>query len=540
MGDHMTNEYLNSTRAQNDEKDLFAAIGKQVLGLKLGDQEQPAEDERVKIVDEIESLCMNCEENVCNHLVNFGSVADHGKGTTRLLLTKIPFFREIVIMSFYCDHCHFRNNEIQPAGEIQEQGSMTTLKLTQMEDMERQIAKSDSATVEIKELELEIPAGRGRLTDIEGIISEVLTGLEAGQKGRKKTDPETYEKVDTVVQALIKMAMGNKFPFTIVLDDPAGNSSIEPAPSDSAIKGKYTHERYPRNSEQNAALGLGDENHPTNGTAEIIPQVQQDDGNGMEDVDILEGHTYDLPIQCPGCNQPAHMLIQMVNIPYFKQVVLSTTQCNNCNYHVSEVKTGGEVPAKGKRIHLDVKGPEDLRRDILKGEHCHLEIPEIAVEVQPGSMGGRFTTVEGLLTQIRDDLKSSVYDTGDDEAATDSMPSEKKKAWDVFFRKLDMAIAGESQYTITMQDPVDGSYCQTFGEPGQDPNVRSEDYERTEEENQDLGLTDMRTHLNKSGEYVREPTAAEHGEVVEDNASEAFEKKGEIIEKKDESDESEL
>ena len=64
MADHTTNEYLSSARAQKDEKDLFSAIGKKVLGLNLGADEVPSADERVKVVDEIESLCMNCEENV--------------------------------------------------------------------------------------------------------------------------------------------------------------------------------------------------------------------------------------------------------------------------------------------------------------------------------------------------------------------------------------------------------------------------------------------------------------------------------------------
>ena len=68
MADHPTNEFLNTERAKNDENDLFAAIGKQVLGLSLGDGEEPAEDDRVKIMDEIESLCMNCHENVDSSL----------------------------------------------------------------------------------------------------------------------------------------------------------------------------------------------------------------------------------------------------------------------------------------------------------------------------------------------------------------------------------------------------------------------------------------------------------------------------------------
>ena len=405
----------------------------------------------------------------------------------------------------------------------------TTFKLTQIEDMQRQIVKSDSATVYIQELDLEIPAGRGRLTDIEGIISEVLTGLEAGQKQRKLLEPDNFQKIDDVVQSLIKMSVGAKFPFKLVLDDPAGNSSIEPSPSDAAIKGKYAREQYPRNLEQNAALGLAAGHETTNGAAaEIVPQVQEDDGNGMEDVDILEGQTYDLPVECPGCVKPAHMLIQMVNIPHFKQVILSTTQCDNCDFHVSEVKTGGEIPEKGKRTYVHVKGPEDLRRDILKGEHCLLRVPECAVEVQPGSMGGRFTTVEGLLTQVRDDLKGSIFDTGDENAQTDSMPLEKKKAWNNFFTQLDKAVSAEIEYTIIMQDPVDGSYCQSFGGPGEDANVRSEDYERTEEENEDLGLKDMRTHLNENGEYVKEPTVDGNGDLLTYLSSDSHKKKDDV------------
>src|ERR1700722_4963502 len=54
-------------------------------------------------IQEVESLCMQCEE----------------QGTTRLLLTSIPFFRQVILISFKCPHCGFANNEIQSAGQIQ-------------------------------------------------------------------------------------------------------------------------------------------------------------------------------------------------------------------------------------------------------------------------------------------------------------------------------------------------------------------------------------------------------------------------------------
>ena len=410
-------------------------------------------------------------------------------------------------MSFYCDHCQFKNNEIQPAGEIQEQGSKYAFKLSRLEDMERQIVKSDTAILRIEDLEIEVPAGRGRLTNVEGILSEVLKDLERDQKIRKKEDPELYEKIEGIVQPLVKMLIGSKFPFTISLDDPAGNSWIEPSPTDSKTKGRYTHSQYPRTPEQNEALSLGEASEAQNGgSTEIVPQLQPGDDGGMEDVEILEGQTYDLPLNCPGCTKPAHMLVQMVNIPHFKQVIVTTTHCDVCGYTTNDVKTGGEVPKLGKKIWLRVKDAKDLGRDILKSETCLLKIPECRVEVTPGTMGGRFTTVEGLVTQIRDDLKGSIFDAGEDDVSTDSMPSDKKQEWGTFFAQLDKAVEGEIEYTILMEDPLGNSYCQLLDldESGNDPKVKTQEYERTEEEEEELGLADMKTRLNEKGEYVRE------------------------------------
>ena len=59
----------------------------------------------------VESLCMQCYEN----------------GMTTLFFTKIPFFREVVVMAFECPHCGARNNEIQPAAQMAEQGCCYTL-----------------------------------------------------------------------------------------------------------------------------------------------------------------------------------------------------------------------------------------------------------------------------------------------------------------------------------------------------------------------------------------------------------------------------
>lgn len=37
---------------------------------------------------------------------------------TRMLLTTIPYFREVIIMSFRCEFCGESNNEVMPAGKV--------------------------------------------------------------------------------------------------------------------------------------------------------------------------------------------------------------------------------------------------------------------------------------------------------------------------------------------------------------------------------------------------------------------------------------
>lgn len=46
-----------------------------------------------------------------------------------------------------------------------------------------------------------------------------------------------------------------------------------------------------------------------------------------------------------------------------------------------------------------------------------MSIPEIELVLQPGTLGGRFTTVEGILEQVYTDLNEKVFSdssTGDD------------------------------------------------------------------------------------------------------------------------------
>ncbi|KAG9239189.1 ZPR1 zinc-finger domain-containing protein [Amylocarpus encephaloides] len=447
-------------------------------------------EEEQKVVDEIESLCMNCREN----------------GITRLLLTRIPFFREIIIMSFYCPHCSFKNSQIQSAGEIQQKGSRFELRLTAPADFERQVVKSDTCVVKFTELDLEVPAGRGQLTNIEGILGMIMEDLAMHQDARKEQMPEAWAKVDEILAQGKKMIAGEAFPFRVSLDDPAGNSWIEPDHRDGV--GKWSKIEYARTPEQNEELGLGGNGDEDQNKVEGQPQVVgQPTAASFEDDDVVPNEVYSFPAACPGCARHCVTHMKMVDIPHFKQVIIMSTVCELCGYRSNEVKTGGAIPELGKKITLKVENSTDLARDILKSESCALECPELSLQVNPGTLGGRFTTVEGLLTNIRDDLHQQIFDVDDASGeGGDSLESETKMNWKKFFDGVDAAIKGEKKFTVILQDPLAGSYVQNLCLPEKDPQLEEEDYKRTEEEEEDLGLADM---VTEGYEEITEPVAEE-------------------------------
>lgn len=95
---YLLNKYTNTMSNNNQDKD------DSVLFLDLN-PENPT--------TEIESACVNCGEN----------------GTTKFMLTSIPFFKQIIISSFECPHCDYSNKAVQ-YGSVQDSGVRYTLKVT--------------------------------------------------------------------------------------------------------------------------------------------------------------------------------------------------------------------------------------------------------------------------------------------------------------------------------------------------------------------------------------------------------------------------
>ncbi|WVZ60650.1 hypothetical protein U9M48_010642 [Paspalum notatum var. saurae] len=452
------------------------------------------EEKHATPLHEIESLCMRCGEN----------------GITRLLLTLIPHFREVVLMAFDCPHCGERNNEIQFAGQLQPKGCCYTLEIPsgQSEVLNRQVVKSDSATIKIPELEFEIPpeAQRGTLSSVEGIIMRAVDELQALQDEIKKVDPQKAEAIDQFLLKLKSLGSGQAA-FTFILDDPAGNSFIENphAPSsDPLLSVRF----YERTREQQEALGFLAE-PPTEQAGEAVLPVSAVPRGSVGAVAgrraIAQGNPDEvaaalckysapeevdtLPSTCGACGTECVTRFFATKIPYFREVIVMATTCDMCGYRNSELKPGGEIPANGKKITLHVQNAKDLTRDVIKSDSASVKVPELELELTSGTLGGMVTTVEGLIVKICEALERiHGFQLGD------STLEWKKKKWQDFKERLSELLSLKEPWTLIIDDGLAASFVAPATDSlDDDSQLTMEEYQRSWEQNEELGLNDMDT-----------------------------------------------
>jgi len=285
------------------------------------------------------------------------------------------------------------------------EGVVYTARILNREDLNRQLVKSASCSVTIPQYELTIPPARGQLTTVEGLIRGVATDLSADQPLRKYQDENTYKKIQSIIDN-IKVVLGDDEeeeeeavgpketkersetfpPFTVQLDDPAGNSFIEFLGS--TADPKWNVRTYARTHAQNVDLGIaapediGADSDPNaiKKMKEVVDKAAAEQSAG----EIKDDEIFVFPGSCSSCSRPLDTLMKKVNIPYFKvrgqverfqyrlcayvpkDIFIMSTNCDACGYRDNEVKSGSAISEKGKKIILKVEDGEDLSRDILK------------------------------------------------------------------------------------------------------------------------------------------------------------------------------
>ena len=399
--------------------------------------------------------------------------------------------------------------------------------------------KSEYATITIPEIELTIPKNtqKGSIKTLEGYISATSDGLKLHQDARRLVDPDTAMKLDEYIEKLDRMCEGKEMPYHFIIDDPSGNSYVQ-NPHAPAKDVYVTTKFYERTKKDLADMGFVDfstlgeeelkeerkeieeeeakpEDHkivkPWEFTNEEIDKMihlaskwgenkkehkevteviaagfdyEKSIEDQASDLGNINNEAFIIPMPCYQWGSMGAQKSWVSNIPHFKEIIIMAFNWESWGFRSVEVKQGGGMSEKGRKVTLKVNNERDLTRDLYKGDNWSVDIPEIDLHLIPGSLGGIYTTVEGLIDKIYDKLEESNPFT-----AGDSSLDEKFR---VFLKKLEKLKEGNTEFTLILDDPLANCYIYSSLYPDPDPQIEVEDYIRTHEQNEDLGINDMK------------------------------------------------
>ena len=135
----------------------------------------------------------------------------------------IPYFSDILIVSASCDACGFRYVDTQLLGEGEP--VRYELAVTTADDLTIRVVRSMSGALAIPEMGVRIdpgPACQGFVTNVEGVMDRIENVVKGAISWGTEEERENAHRILDNIAAV----RTGSFPFTLILQDPLGNSAI--------------------------------------------------------------------------------------------------------------------------------------------------------------------------------------------------------------------------------------------------------------------------------------------------------------------------
>ena len=161
-------------------------------------------------------------------------------------------------------------------------------------------------------------------------------------------------------------------------------------------------------------------------------------------------------IPCPNCSVEGklRMVANVDEIPYFGEHTQVTVMCHACGWRQTDF-----IPAEGKKAgawSLVLDDSEKLRSRVVRSSSCTVRIPELDLEVMPGTNStGYVSNIEGVLNRFvdiinmvrRDVERDLTADSGDSEENANAL-----NTLDGLLKSIEQA-GEESVFTVDFLDP---------------------------------------------------------------------------------------
>lgn len=149
---------------------------------------------------------------------------------------------------------------------------------------------------------------------------------------------------------------------------------------------------------------------------------------------------FEIQVKCPLCGNNAKLEDYRYNVPYYNDILISILKCSACGYVFRDVFVlSGKGPRK---ITYRVEKPGDENAIVVRSAYAKIEIPELGLVVEPGTLSqGYMTTVEGIILDFIDVLESLCKGG---EVQPEKCEEVRKQ--------LEKARNGEIQFTVIIYD----------------------------------------------------------------------------------------
>lgn len=151
-------------------------------------------------------------------------------------------------------------------------------------------------------------------------------------------------------------------------------------------------------------------------------------------------------IPCQQCStEGITMLTSSSEIPYFGEYTQITLCCDNCGWkHTDFIPSEGVLPGFWS---LEIDESDKLDARVVRSSSCTVRIPEVEIEVFPGSSSSGFiTNIEGLINRFIDAIGTIVRGANGD-------PDDGEEEALALLEKLDNVKSGLESVTIELLDP---------------------------------------------------------------------------------------
>ncbi|HNX09136.1 MAG TPA: ZPR1 zinc finger domain-containing protein [Methanothrix sp.] len=141
--------------------------------------------------------------------------------------TNIPHFGEAMVIAGVCE-CGYRHSDTILL--TQKEPVRFTLQITSVEDLNARVIRSSSCTLRIPELGVDIEPGfasESYVSNVEGVLDRIEGVVSfATRSAREASSEESTRKGEEILEK-IGLARDGRFPLTLVMEDPLGNSAID-------------------------------------------------------------------------------------------------------------------------------------------------------------------------------------------------------------------------------------------------------------------------------------------------------------------------